>query len=84
MFTIQTLIDVADAYKVAAGTPRDSTVSSRVFADSKKLTALRGTADITTGRYNAALRWFADNWPADAPMPEPLREFVAAARSNAA
>lgn len=41
----------------------EKTVSSRVFADSKKLRAIRDGADITVGRYNAALAWFSENWP---------------------
>jgi hypothetical protein len=62
MLNIEHLIKVAREYgrvtKVA-----EKTVSSRVFQDSKKLTAIRSGADITVGRYNAALAWFSENWP---------------------
>lgn len=62
------LITVADAYRAATNT-EDKTVSSRVFQDSKKLGAIRGGADITVGRYNAALAWFSANWPDGAAWP---------------
>lgn len=63
MIDINTLISRADAYKQAAGISEDSTVSHRVFRDSKKLAALRQGADITVGRFNAAMRWFDLNFP---------------------
>ena len=69
MTEIAHLLSVADAYKAALKI-EDTTVSSRVFGDSKKLEALRAGADITLGRFNAALRWFADNWPETAKWPE--------------
>lgn len=61
---IHALIERADAYKAAAGLTDDTTVSYRVFSDTKKLTALRQGADITTRRFNAAMAWFDENWPA--------------------
>lgn len=68
MINIQHLLDVADAYRKAEGI-EDKTVSNRVFADAKKLTALRGGADITITRFNDALVWFAANWPEGAEWP---------------
>ena len=62
MQQIADLLSVADAYKTGLGI-EDTTVSARVFNDSKKLSALRAGADITIGRFNSALRWFDDNWP---------------------
>lgn len=50
------------------------TLSFRVFGDSKKLAALRDGADITVGRFNAALAWFDKNWPADAVWPEAVNK----------
>jgi len=72
MRTIDDLIEVADAYKVAAGIEHDRTVSHRVFGDSKKLTALRTGADITLRRFNEAMMWFASNWPVGRPVPAHL------------
>lgn len=63
MLNIHYLLQLADAYKIAAQIENDSTVSHRVFGDTKKLSALRGGADITVGRFNAAVVWFRENWP---------------------
>ena len=57
------LIAVADAYIAATDLP-ETTVSHRVFGDTKKLAMLRGESDITVGRFNAAMTWFSCNWPA--------------------
>lgn len=48
----------------------DKTLSFWVFNDSKKLTGLRGTSDITTGRFNGAVQWFSDHWPDAAVWPK--------------
>ncbi|WP_309083750.1 hypothetical protein [Chelativorans sp.] len=68
MIEIAHLLRLADEYSRATGT-KDVTLSFWVFNDSKKLASLRGGADITLGRYNAALRWFSDHWPACAQWP---------------
>lgn len=68
MINIQHLLDVAEAYRIAEGI-EDKTVSNRVFADAKKLTALQCGADITISRFNDALRWFSANWPDKAEWP---------------
>ncbi|MDQ0996911.1 hypothetical protein QFZ34_002093 [Phyllobacterium ifriqiyense] len=76
MINIQHLLTVADAYREALCI-EDKTVSSRVFDDSKKLTALRSGSDLTVSRFNDALRWFSSNWPDDAVWPEEVsRPFV--------
>lgn len=63
------ILTLADAYKAALGL-EDKTVSSRVFDDSKKLTAIRTGSDLTVSRFNAAIRWFDENWPVDAEWPK--------------
>jgi len=63
MIDVSELLRRADAYKVAAGVSEDSTVSHRVFGDTKKLAALRHGADITVRRFNGAMQWFDSNWP---------------------
>jgi len=70
---IDTLLTIVDDYKRAAGVAKDQTVSSRVFADSKRVGALRAGAGITVGRYLQALDWFRRNWPAGAEVPAALR-----------
>ncbi|OOY32264.1 hypothetical protein BMI88_11025 [Thioclava sp. F36-6] len=69
MQTIEYLIQLADDYKRCAGVVEDTTVSYRVFRDSKKLTAIRSGADITLRRFNAAVIWFQENWPQGCEMP---------------
>lgn len=70
MHGIANLIAVARAYADAEGIEL-STVSSRVFDDSKKLPAIaEGRADIQLGRYEAAMAWFAGNWPRGARWPK--------------
>ncbi|MEE2860864.1 MAG: hypothetical protein VYB46_08640 [Pseudomonadota bacterium] len=71
MIDMNSLIARADAYKVAAGVSEDTTVSHRVFGDTKKLSALRRGGDITVRRFNAAMAWFDQNWPAQA-HPQPF------------
>ncbi len=78
MATEQDILSVADAY-AAATSASDVTISSRVFGDSKKLTAIRSGKDITLRRFNAALEWFSDHWPDNAEWPKGVaRPFVAA------
>jgi hypothetical protein len=73
MIGIETLLEAVDAYKAASGLERDSTLSSRMFNDGKRLGLLRaGHADITVGRFNAALAWLRDNWPEGHPLPSSL------------
>ena len=68
MITENELLSIADAYAAATGVS-DTTISSRVFDDGKKLSALREGKDISVRRANSALQWFSDNWPNDAPWP---------------
>ncbi len=68
MTQIEQILSLAKAYAASTGVEL-STVSSRVFADGKKLAALEGGADIQTRRAEQALRWFAVNWPKGARWP---------------
>lgn len=68
MLKICNLLALADVYRQATGI-EDRTISSRVFSDGKKLSALRGGADITVSRFNDALQWFSDNWPVQTDWP---------------
>lgn len=47
-----------------------STVSWRVFGDTKKLGAIDGGADIQVRRYEKAMAWFSENWPDGAAWPD--------------
>lgn len=76
MQTIDDLLAVADAYKIAAAVERDRTVSHRVFGDSKKLSALRVGAGIDIRRFNSAMEWFNENWPPATRRPKQLTDAV--------
>lgn len=67
--TKDALLDLADAYKAAAGIERDTTLSYRMFGDSKKLRLLREGGDITLTRYHAAIEWLLETWPEGHPVP---------------
>ncbi len=69
MLQISHLLALADTFEEYEGLS-DTTLSFRIFGDSKKLGALRGEADITTGRFNDALKWFDEHWPTDCEWPD--------------
>ena len=62
MTDIDDLLKIIDAYQLATGLT-DSSVSTHVFNDGKKITRLRGGKDINVSRFNAAFNWFSQNWP---------------------
>jgi hypothetical protein len=68
MHTEHDLVRLADIY-ASAKELTETTVSSRVFADSKRLAAIRSGKGITLRRFNDALRWFSANWPDGAEWP---------------
>lgn len=68
MLEIAHLLKVIDAHQKASALP-DITLSSRMFGDSKKLGSLRAGNGITVERFNGALLWLTENWPADAVWP---------------
>lgn len=73
--TVTNLLDVVDAYKKADGQVVDTTLSKRVFGDRKKIPAMRQGADITVGRFNKAMGWFAEHWPPGNERPELLASY---------
>jgi hypothetical protein len=77
MDSIPALILVAEVYGQAAGLER-TTVSWRLFGDSKKLDALINGSDIQTRRFEAALRWLSDNWPQSVEWPDQVRRPLSA------
>jgi len=74
MLTKDDLLEIADLFRSLTGL-EEVTLSYRIFGDTKKLRALRGDAGITLDRFNAAMTWFAANWPADLVLPERLISF---------
>lgn len=67
------IIALADIWLLATGL-RETTLSNRLFGESKKLALLRGGTDLTTARYRLALRWFAENWPDGVAWPDIVPE----------
>lgn len=76
MLRICDLLDVADDFRRLAGVERETTLSHRLFGDTKRLSALRRGGEITVGRFNLAMAWFADNWPAGQAFPAALDRYV--------
>jgi hypothetical protein len=68
MIELSDLLALFDEYQRATGLA-DSTISTKVFNDGKKLTSLRANKDISTKRFNVGVQWFADNWPEGAVWP---------------
>ncbi|MEE7478452.1 hypothetical protein [Methylobacterium hispanicum] len=65
MSAIDRFLSVAGIYRRLTGL-KTTALSWRLFGDSKKLGALESGADIQVTRYEKALQWLSDNWPADA------------------
>lgn len=83
MNAIERLLLLARAYGGAENL-EPSTVSWRVFGDTKKLAALESGRDIQVKRLEAAIQWFSDHWPENADWPDsvPRPEPVPAAASR--
>ncbi|RUV08003.1 hypothetical protein EOA79_02465 [Mesorhizobium sp. M1A.F.Ca.IN.020.03.2.1] len=83
MIEIKHLLAIVDAYRAATGV-EDTTVSHRVFDDSKKIDAMRRGGDITLGRFNSAVLWFSENWPEGAEWPLAIARPATTAPQNEA
>jgi hypothetical protein len=68
MSGIDQLLELARAYAEAEGLEL-STVSWRVFGDTKKFGAIETGSDIQVRRYEKAVRWFSAHWPDRATWP---------------
>lgn len=77
MIRVTDLLDVADAFRLATGLDKESTLSHRLFGDTKVLRRLRAGGEITVGRFNAAMQWFVQHWPAGADRPSVLAVYPA-------
>ncbi len=69
------LLKLSDHYAAARGLSI-SRVSTLVFADGKVLTRISSGGDLTTGRFEAAIAWFSDNWPAGVDWPSDIERPV--------
>lgn len=83
MSMIGSFLDVVERF-CAASNVSESTLSSRAFNDGKRLSQIRGGADIGVRRLEQAVHWLSDHWPEGAewpdgiarpaPCPEPIPE----------
>lgn len=64
-----------DAFKALTGVKHDKTLSFRIFGDSKRITSMRGTGDITVSRFNAAMFWLVEHWPDGHALPDGLKPY---------
>lgn len=71
MTLIAQLLSLANTYEAATGIGR-TTLSWRVFSDTKKLQSLHDGKDIQTKRLESAIAWFSANWPEGADWPESI------------
>lgn len=69
MTCTEQLLRLAQLYAEAEGITF-TTVSWRVFGDTKKLDAVRTGSDLQTRRFEAAREWFSNNWPEGVPWPD--------------
>lgn len=68
MDAISHLLRLADLFSAATGLA-EATLSSRCFADGKRLAAIRGGSDVGARRLARAVQWFSDHWPDGADWP---------------
>jgi len=77
MDQITRLISLIERYCEVTGIA-EATLSSRVFRDGKRVSAIRAGSDVGVRRMSMAVQWFSDNWPGSAdwpdgvPRPEPI------------
>ena len=77
MLTTEDLVAVADQFRALTGIEEETTLSHRLFGDTKKLRQLREGSGITLDRFNSAMRWIALRWPEGHDLPEALIAFRA-------
>lgn len=65
------ILHLAAIYGQALGLER-TTVSWRLFRDTNKLDAIASGRDLYLGRYERAMRFFADSWPAHVRWPSDI------------
>jgi hypothetical protein len=78
-----TLLTLANIFGHALGLPR-TTVSWRLFEDTNKLDAIASGKDLYLGRYERALQYLSENWPAGCAWPDGIARPIPVARVEAA
>lgn len=65
---IDQIIALTEAFGAARGI-QDATVSTMVFADGKRVQAIRNGRDVGVLTTVKAVQWFSDHWPDNAEWP---------------
>ncbi len=71
MMMTQQIVQLADRYSKHEGMAV-STLSMRLFCDSRKIDNLRDGKDLLTKRFEAAVRFFDQNWPSSLEWPSDI------------
>lgn len=71
MNAITQLLRLIDEYQRATGLT-EATVSTHVFNDGKKLGAIRGGGDLSTGRFERVMAHLSAIWPETAIWPDEI------------
>lgn len=75
MTLVDQLLTLARVYSKARDLSQ-SRVSTLVFNDGKVFDRLSVGKDMTTGRFETAVRWFSANWPEGADWPDEIERPV--------
>ena len=62
------IVSLADAF-CRQNSISVATLSNRLFKDARKIDALRNGRDLVTARYQSALVYFDEHWPANVEWP---------------
>lgn len=68
MTNIDQFLQLVDAYSAATGLAQ-STISTRLFNDGKRLEMLRDGRDVGIRKVAEAVQLISDTWPAESPWP---------------
>ncbi|MDB5445653.1 MAG: hypothetical protein JWQ97_970 [Phenylobacterium sp.] len=71
MSAIDQLLRLTGEYQRATGFT-DATVSTHLFNDGKKLSAIKAGKDVSTRRLEAAIHTLSVKWPAEAVWPDDI------------
>lgn len=71
MTNIDQFLRLVDAYSVATGLAQ-STISTRLFNDGKRLEMLRDGRDVGIRKVADAVQLISDSWPPESPWPDEI------------
>jgi hypothetical protein len=71
MTNIDQFLRLVDAYSAATGLAQ-STISTRLFNDGKRLEMLRDGRDVGIRKVADAVQLISDTWPSESPWPQEI------------